>query len=320
MSRTPIQDEARSALQSQNAAQRVEISGLKATDAERLVEINGLRDSNRRQDEQIKSLEFANRSQESLIAELRHIQQYVEMLNQNLRSQNTALKATNYELESFCYAVSHDLRGPLRGIHGFSVALENSARERLTAEETGYLHRICSGVERMGQLIDDLLQLSRLTRAQMKLGTVDLTAIAREIAGQLQEREPSRRVQWHIDDGLIVQGDPVLLRVALDNLLANAWKYTGHQAEATVWFGRATHQGQPAFCVRDNGVGFDMTYIDKLFTPFQRLHSVRDFPGSGVGLASVARVIHRHGGTVAAESKINEGAAFYFTLPPAPAP
>ena len=302
-------------LQSRNESQKVEIDDLKADNAAQVTALAGLRDSNQQQNNQIEALQSAKRSQDSLIAELRHVQQYVEMLNQNLRVHNTALKAANQELESFCYAVSHDLRGPLRGIHGFSMALERSAKDRLTADERGYLQRVCNGVERMGQLIDDLLQLSRLTRAEMKFSSVDLTALAREIAGQLQEREPARRACWQIEEGLCADGDPVLLRVALDNLLGNAWKYTSRAPEAIISFGRIVRNGQPAYCVRDNGVGFDMTYAHKLFTPFQRLHSIREFPGSGVGLASVARVIHRHGGTVAADSKLNEGAAFYFTIP-----
>ncbi len=251
---------------------------------------------------------------DSFRAELRRAQQ-IETLNQDLTVRNTALAVVNRELEAFSYAVSHDLRNPLRSIHGFGEALAKSAAAKLTPEENDWLRRICDAAGRMDQLIDDLLKLSRITRGELKCQRVDLTALAWEIARQLTEVDPARRISWEIQPNLEAFGDPVLIRVAIENLLNNAWKYTGTRAAAVIAFRRELRLGTTFLCVRDNGVGFDMAYAGKLFAPFQKLHSVRQFPGSGVGLACVARVLHRHGGSIFAEAKVDEGAAFYFTLP-----
>jgi len=227
------------------------------------------------------------------------------------------LQTANQELESFSYSVSHDLRAPLRAIDGFSrIVLEDNAGQ-LDAEARANLERVRAASQRMGQLIDDLLQLSRHTRSEMRRAPVDLSALARALADELQKTEPARRVEFVVEPDLVAEADAGLMQVVLENLLGNALKFTGKQAAAKIEFGRTTHEGVPAFFVRDNGVGFDMTYADKLFGAFQRLHSPADFPGTGIGLATVQRIIHRHGGRVWAESEVGRGATFYFSLPPA---
>jgi signal transduction histidine kinase len=177
------------------------------------------------------------------------------------------------------------------------------------------LQKISDAAARMDKLTEDLLRLSRITRSQIKRETVDLTQLARETAHELRQSEPGRSVIFAIADSVKVQGDAVLMRVALSNLLGNAWKYTGRRESALISFGEEVVAGQKVFCVRDNGAGFDMAYASKLFAPFQRLHSAREFPGSGVGLACVARVVHKHGGRIWAEAKTDQGAAFFFTIP-----
>jgi light-regulated signal transduction histidine kinase (bacteriophytochrome) len=231
-------------------------------------------------------------------------------------SQRTAeLEAANKELEAFAYSVSHDLRAPLRAMDGFSLALLEDYTGRLDAEGQDYLRRVRAATRTMAQLIDDLLELSRVTRAEMRRDAVDLGPLAQSIAAELQTMQPERQVEVIIADGLNTQGDPRLLRVVLENLLSNAWKFTGQQPQARIAFGLAEQNGQTAYFVRDNGAGFDMAYADKLFGVFQRLHRADEFPGTGVGLATVQRIIHRHGGRVWAEGAVGQGATFYFTLP-----
>jgi PAS domain S-box-containing protein len=242
----------------------------------------------------------------------------VEDLNEKagaLENTNNKLAMVNKELESFSYSVSHDLRAPLRAIDGFSrIVLEDYA-DKLDAVGKDSLARVRAASQRMGQLIDDLLQLSRLTRAEMRRAPVNLSALARAVADELQKPELTRRVEFVIESDLIAQADAGLMRVVLENLLGNAWKFTGKQAAAKIEFGRTIRDGVATYFVRDNGVGFDMTYADKLFGAFQRLHTTADFPGTGIGLANVQRVIRRHAGNVWAESQPNQGATFYFTLP-----
>jgi len=197
---------------------------------------------------------------------------------------------------------------------GFGQALEEGYDDVLDDMGKNYLSRIRAAASRMGQLIDDLLELSRLTRSEMGAEAVNLSTLALQIATDLIEQYPGRKVAFDVEDGLTAQGDPRLLRVALTNLLGNAWKYTSQEAEARVEFGRTTYNDRPAFYVRDNGAGFDMAYADKLFGVFQRLHATRDFPGTGIGLATVQRIIQRHGGEIWADGKVNEGATFYFSL------
>ena len=233
-----------------------------------------------------------------------------------LRRYAAQLEAANAELDAFAYSVSHDLRGPLRSIDGFSRAVLDDCADQL--DETGRAHfdRIRDAARRMAGLIDDLLDLSRLTRAPMKRESVSLSAIAAAVVSELGRSAPAGSVEWAIAPGLMADGDPRLLRVALENLLENALKYSRGQPQPRIEFGRTVANGSQAYYVRDNGAGFDMAYGDKLFKPFQRLHPAGEFEGSGVGLATVARVIRRHGGRIWAEGQVGRGATFYFTLSP----
>ena len=217
-------------------------------------------------------------------------------------------------MESFAYSVSHDLRAPLRGIDGWSLALVEDFGAQLDEEARHYLGRVRSEAQRMGQLIDDLLRLSRVTRAALDRDSVDLTAMARSIADNLREIHADRQIEFAVQPGLTAYGDARLLEVVLTNLLNNAAKFTGKQAEARIEVGRTENGGKPAFYVRDNGAGFDMAYARSLFGPFQRLHRSSEFPGTGIGLATVQRIVHRHGGRVWAEAQVGRGATFYFTL------
>ena len=226
-----------------------------------------------------------------------------------------ALEAANKELEAFSYSVSHDLRAPLRSIDGFSQALLEDYAERLDEQGRDYLHRVRAASQRMAHLIDDMLKLSHVTRAELSREEVDLSALAQEIAAELRRAQPGREVEFTVASGLRVHGDPKLLRIVIENLLGNAWKFTGKHSGARIEFGMTHRDGKPAYFVRDNGVGFDMAYAGKLFGAFQRLHDSREFPGTGIGLATVQRVIHKHGGRVWAEGEVEKGATFYFSLP-----
>lgn len=257
----------------------------------------------------------------------RHIKHLNADLERRVEERTAELAAANRELESFCYSVSHDLRAPLRNMDGFSQALLEDYGLALGGEAQDFLHRIRSSCQRMARLIDDLLRLSRLTRAQMRHLPVDLTALARAALSDLRQAEPTRRVEARISEGLTTYGDPSLLGTALANLLENAWKFTGQRPDAVIEVGQTDHlppdaaptaaspllHGAALFFVRDNGVGFDMRYADKLFTPFQRLHAEKDFPGSGIGLATVQRVLNRHGGHIWFRSGLGQGTTFYFT-------
>jgi light-regulated signal transduction histidine kinase (bacteriophytochrome) len=236
-------------------------------------------------------------------------------LDDRVSERTAQLEAANRELEAFAYSVSHDLRAPLRALDGFSDELLRCYADRLDDRGQHYLQRLRSGTQRMGQLIDDMLQLSRLNRVAMKREPVDLTTLAEGVAADLRGREPDRTVAFFIEPGLSTIGDAGLLGVALENLLGNAWKFTSKKLSATITVGRQTHEGAPAFFVRDDGAGFDMAHISNLFGAFQRLHTQREFPGTGVGLATVQRVVHRHGGQVWAEGVPGEGATIHFTLP-----
>ena len=224
------------------------------------------------------------------------------------------LEHKNRELESFSYAVSHDLRAPLRRIDSFSRAILESQADKLDDAGRRYLDRIREASQQMSQLIDDVLHLSRVTRADLREQDVDLSSVAHLILTRLQESEPARKVEVKIRPGVVVTGDAQLLRIVLENLLENAWKFTSKQAESRIEFGVTQVSGEPTYFVRDNGAGFNMTYGDRLFGPFQRLHSQGEFPGSGIGLATVQRIIHRHGGRVWAEGLEGQGATFQFTL------
>ena len=233
----------------------------------------------------------------------------------NLHHYREQLEFSNNELEAFAYSVSHDLRAPLRGIDGWSLALMEDYYDKLDAPAREALSFLRSEAQRMGALIDDLLNLSRLTRADLEKQNVDLTAMAHTISARIMTAHPDRSVNLTVQPGLMAIGDPALMEIVLTNLLDNAWKYTTNCESAQVEFGRIqTDRGQ-AFFVRDNGIGFDNAYAGKLFGVFQRLHKQSEFPGSGIGLATVQRIIHRHGGQVWAEAKVNQGAVFYFLLP-----
>ena len=223
------------------------------------------------------------------------------------------LEHKNQELESFSYAVSHDLRAPLRRIEAFSRAVLDS-QDRLDADGRRYFDRIQEASRQMSQLIDDVLHLSKVTRAELRSQEVDLSALASAILERLREGEPARTVESKVRPAVVAQGDGQLLRIALVNLLENAWKFTARQSAARIEFGMTSVAGEPTYFVRDNGAGFDMAYVDRLFGPFQRLHLASEFPGSGIGLATVRRIIHRMGGRVWAEGLVGQGATFSFTL------
>jgi signal transduction histidine kinase len=257
--------------------------------------------------------------QVGVVLEHRRLFEEVQGLNHALEGNLSEVTALNDELGAFAYSVSHDLRAPLRSIDGFSQILLEDKGEALGEDGRGHLDRVRAAATRMGNLIDDMLLLSRLTRDDMRPQSVDLTALARVVVDELRAREPERKVEFESNGALPAKGDERLLRIALTNLLGNSWKFTRQQDPAHISFGGEVRDGQALFFVRDNGVGFDMRYAQKLFGAFQRLHSTKEFEGSGIGLATVQRIIHRHGGRVWAESEVGKGTTFYFTLTPADA-
>lgn len=239
--------------------------------------------------------------------EVRKQRDYLEFLTNQLTH-------ANKELEAFCYSVSHDLRAPLRSINGFSKVLLEDYADKLDVQGKNYLQRIIAASQRMGQIIEGLLNLSRVTHAKIDQKRVDLSVLANTIVAELRQAQQDRCVEFVIGEGLIAHGDPQLLYVALENLLGNAWKFTRKCPQAKIEFGITQYDGKPAYFVRDNGVGFDMAFAGKLFGAFQRLHSATEFEGTGIGLAIVQRIIHRHGGQIWAEGAVDRGATFYFTI------
>ncbi|HTQ99386.1 MAG TPA: ATP-binding protein, partial [Candidatus Acidoferrum sp.] len=242
----------------------------------------------------------------------------IEKLNTELETKvmerTQQLQATNHELESFCYSVSHDLRGPLRSISGFSQALVEELPSELPGDSRRYLDKIAAATTRMGQLIEDLLNLSRVSRGELKRQQTDLSAMARDVIAELQNLNPGHKVEVSLWDNIVVDADPKLLRIVMDNLLSNAWKFSSKQPHPMIAVG-VMDDGEQEICfVRDNGTGFDMKYADKLFGAFQRLHAMHEFPGTGVGLATVQRIVNRHGGRVWFNAALGKGATFYFTL------
>ncbi len=262
---------------------------------------------------------------QSEVAERQRAELLAQSFNQSLRQAVIDLKSVNHELEAFSSSVSHDLRAPLRSIDGFSQALLEDCGPNLDESGKDYLRRIRAATQRMGQLIDDLLTLARVSRSDMHWATIDLSDLAHRLCQDLRQQQPGegspRQVEVRIQSGMRVRGDRNLLPVALENLLANAWKFTAYQERATIEVGSLpagddlSATSQPIiYFVRDDGAGFEMAYVHKLFAPFQRLHSLAEFPGTGIGLATVQRIIHRHGGRVWAEGAVGQGATFYFTL------
>jgi light-regulated signal transduction histidine kinase (bacteriophytochrome) len=236
-----------------------------------------------------------------------------ETLEARVVERTAQLNATNKELEAFSYSVSHDLRAPLRSIEGFAEALQ-SETDATPQERTHYVTRIRAGVKKMGSVIDDLLLLSRITRSQVERADIDITLLAREIIDDLKAADPGKKVDIKIESGLVQHGDRELAILLLRNLLANAWKYTSLQAQPKIEVGQMNEAGARAMFVRDNGVGFNMRYYDRIFMPFERLHSDEEFDGTGVGLAIAKRVADRHGGRIWAESTVGVGTTFYFSL------
>lgn len=235
-------------------------------------------------------------------------------LDERVEQRTAQLEAANRELEAFSYSVSHDLRAPLRSIDGFSKALLEDHFERLDPEGRDFLRRVRRASQRMGQLIDDILKFSRLTRGELFLEPVDLSALSREVSQVLQDADPGRTVKITVQDGIMCRGDRKMLRVVLENLFGNAWKFTSKVEQGRILFSAVPSKDGTAYFIRDNGAGFDMACAQKLFGAFQRMHSDAEFPGTGIGLATVQRIIHRHGGTIWAESEPGKGATFYFTL------
>lgn len=248
------------------------------------------------------------------ITERKQAEQSIQRLNRELEHRAVQLEEANKELASFSYSVSHDLRAPLRGIDGFSQALEEDFADKLDEVGRNYLARVRVATRRMAELIDDLLKLSQIARAEVQRRPVDLCALARAVSEELQKQEPHRSGIWEIADGLTAEGDPRLLRIALENLLGNAWKFTGKHPAPRIEVGRVQREQESIFFVRDNGAGFDMAHAAKLFGAFQRLHSQAEFEGTGIGLATVQRIVRRHGGRIWAEGEVDKGATIYFTL------
>jgi light-regulated signal transduction histidine kinase (bacteriophytochrome) len=248
------------------------------------------------------------------VTEIKRAEEEIRALNESLKQQAADLTASNKELEAFSYSVSHDLRAPLRNIDGFSQALLEDYSPKLDEKGKDFLNRVRAATQRMGGLIDDLLQLSVTMRKEMKREPVDLSRLAHSVINELKEAEPERQVDVVIKEKALVSGDARLLREMLVNLLGNAWKFTSQRSPAKIEFGQTEKSGERLFFVKDNGAGFDMKYADKLFIPFQRLHSVTEFAGNGIGLAIVKRIIERHGGSIWAEGEAEKGATFYFKL------
>lgn len=249
------------------------------------------------------------------ITERKRIEEEIQKLNKSLELRARELAAANKELQAFSYSVSHDLRAPLRTIDGFSRALLEDYGNKLDQPGKDYLRRVRAATEHMGQLIDDLLKLSVMIRREIKREEIDFSQVARSVATDLQKTEPDRQVEFLIQQGVLGHGDPSLLRAVLENLVGNAWKFTSKHSRAKIEFGTIEKKGQAVYFVRDDGAGFDMTYANKLFVPFQRLHSSAEFSGNGIGLTLADRIITRHGGRIWAEGEVEKGATFYFTLP-----
>ena len=269
--------------------------------AERTAELHGANEVLRRENARRREAEEESR-------------QLNRQLEQRVAERTAELQAANSELEAFCYSVAHDLRIPLRGMNGFSRIILERYGDTLDEEGKDYLDRLSAASVRMGQLVDDLLHLTKVTRAEMRRGPVDLTVMAEEIAADCRHTQPERRAEFAIQAGMVATADENLLRIVMVNLLANAWKFTAREPVSRIEVGSSERDGRTVYFVKDNGVGFDMAYVGKLFGPFERLVSVTEFEGTGIGLATVKRIVERHGGMVWAEGEPGSGATFHFTL------
>ena len=247
-------------------------------------------------------------------AELVKSRKTIERQASDLEERIIELQAVNAELEAFAYAVSHDLRTPLRAINGFSQAIREDYGAQLDEKAQDYLFRIAAACNRMGQMIDDVPKLSRVTCSDLAKEKINVSEIASEVVAQKRTEQPERSIDVSIEPGLTANADAQLVRIVLENLFDNAWKFTSKQGKAVIEFGCMPDEQETVFFVRDNGVGFDQKYVHKLFNPFQRLHSTEDYPGTGIGLATVKRIVNRHGGKAWAEGKEGKGASFYLTL------
>ena len=233
---------------------------------------------------------------------------------EELKRRSVELEAANRELESFAYSVSHDLRAPLRTIDGFSQIIIDDYAGKLDEQGRNYLLRVKTATQRMGELIDDMLKLSRITRQELKREDVDLSMMARKISAELSTSHPERQVEFAIKPGCVENCDRQLIGIALENLIANSWKYSSRHTSAKIEFDKMEKDGKTVYFVRDDGAGFDPAYADKLFAPFQRLHAASEFEGNGIGLATIQRIVRKHGGSVWAEGQVEKGATVYFTL------
>jgi len=256
----------------------------------------------------VRDISERRKEQEELKQHRFHLQDLVE-------KRTAELRASNEELESYSYSIAHDLRTPLRAITSFSQILIKNSKQKLDEEELDSLQRIVKAGKKMARLIDDILELSRITRSNLHLGNVNLSKLGSDIVEHLEQAQPNKKVHWHIQDNLIVKGDSQLLEVALQNLLENAWKYTDISEEAEIEVGKQKVKNEIVYYVKDNGIGFDMEHCNNLFKPFHTLHGSKEIEGSGVGLATAQRVIQRHGGRIWAEAEEDHGAIFYFSLP-----
>jgi signal transduction histidine kinase len=298
-------------------ADRLQIMNLLVSTYEAAVETNlELLETQRELKGKGEALQRQNEELRTLAAELNSERARIKNLNEELLDHMRQLEVANKELKSFSYSVSHDLRSPLRGIAGFAKILLEEYAGKLDSQGLEYLQMLRKASGQMNELISALLVLSRVSQAEMRRQVVDLSGLVRAIVENLKSSAPNRPVEFVIADGLIASGDPTLLRMMLENLLGNAWKFTGKNPRARVEFGAQDSPAGRTFFIRDNGVGFDMQYADRLFGAFQRLHATDEFPGTGIGLATVQRVINRHGGRIWTEGEVDKGATFYFTLGP----
>ncbi|MGE0473230.1 MAG: ATP-binding protein [Nitrospirales bacterium] len=297
----------------QNANQQLELEIAERQQVEDL--LRQARDNlEKRVQERTGKLAAANAELIREVSERKRAEEDIRKLNTQLVQQTAQLSASNKELEAFSYSVSHDLRAPLRGIDGFSQAVLEDYADSLDEAGKTYLQRVRAASQRMSQLIDAMLNLARLTRAEIHSQTLDMSGMVNAILDDFRKIDPDRQVECVVAKNLFATADPQLIRAVLENLLGNAWKFTRQREAARIEFGYESYKGQPAYFVRDNGAGFDMTYVHKLFGAFQRLHAYTEFPGVGVGLATVHRIIQRHGGQIWADGAVGEGATFHFTL------